>query len=222
MSLIAASKTHSRLWLRKRRFVGQRDGAVVETVAHPDRLAHGSVIARTIADLIPEARFLAAQIFHDRMVTTPAAAAAGLDWLCKQGARIVTMSFGLRADRDVLRTACARAHEAGVILLASSPARGGPVFPAAYPDVIAVSGDARLAPGEISALDPERPVFGAHSWPSGVDGTGKPIAGGASFAVATAAAIVARALVEKLAANSADVVAYLRANARYHGAERRK
>jgi hypothetical protein len=59
----------------------------------------------------------------------------------------------LGADRTVLRDAVSRAVEKGLLLVAALPARGQPVFPAAYPGVIAATGDARCAPGELSHLD---------------------------------------------------------------------
>lgn len=206
----------------QRAFFGAADGSVEEGETELDRLEHGGVIARIIAEAAPEVRFLNAQIFHDRMTATPAAAAAGLDWLSAEGARVVTMSFGLRNDRAVLRDACARAVDAGVILLASAPARGGPVFPAAYDGVMAISGDARLGPGELSDLATEHADFGAYAWPSGVDKTGRPQSGGASFAVATVAIAVAGCLRGDPRAGYTDIMAFLKANSRYRGPERRK
>ena len=129
--------------------------------AEPDLRGHASAVAGAIAATCPLAHFLVAQIFFDRLVTTAAQAAAGLAWLADRKADMVNMSFGLAADRAVLRAACGQAVERGVILVASAPARGDPVFPAAYPHVIRVTGDARCATGELSALDGPRADFGA-------------------------------------------------------------
>ena len=112
-------------------------------VASPDRLGHGSALARLILDAAPGVRLLVAQVFDDRPAASPAAIAAALDWLVGQGARLVNMSVGLTADRAVLRAACARAVAAGQIVVAAVPAVGPVVFPAAYPGVVGVTGDAR-------------------------------------------------------------------------------
>ena len=195
------------------------DGSIAMVDLGPDRLKHGTTIAKAILNSTRSADFLVAQIFGDRPTTTPAIVASGLDWLVDAGARIVTMSFGLRADRPVLRDACERAISSGVILIAASPARGEAVFPAAYPDVISVSGDARLAEGEVSALRPEG-HFGAYAWPEGRDQTGRPRSGGASFAVATLAAHVTHYLEHNHRATRDDVVHYLLGQARFRGPER--
>ncbi|WP_207063000.1 S8 family serine peptidase [Motiliproteus sp. SC1-56] len=144
-----------------RAFVKTDAGEVRAVAAGPDRLGHGSALARVIACQIPEARFLVAQVFVDKLATSPMQAAAGLDWLVAQGARVVNMSFGLHADRAPLAEACQRALAAGVVLVSAAPAVGPSVFPAAYPGVIAVTGDVRCAAGEFSQLDASRADYGA-------------------------------------------------------------
>jgi hypothetical protein len=200
-------------------FEARDDGVICAAEPWPDYLRHGTIIAQAIEESVRSAEFLVAQIFGDRPTTTPAIVTAGLDWLVDKGARIVTMSFGLRADRPVLHEACMRAVAAGVILVAASPARGGAVFPAAYPGVISVSGDARLQKGELSVLGPDG-HFGAYAWLEGTDETGRPRSGGASFAVATLACHAARFLERTPHASPADVIDYLTKQARYQGPER--
>lgn len=202
-------------------FVMSDAGSAVPTSTVPDRLDHGSVIARTLADNVPAAGLLNGQIFIDRMTTTPAVVAAGLDWMRERGARLVTLSFGLRADRMVLRDACRKAADAGIIMLAATPSRGGPVYPAGYPGVVGVTGDARLGQGEISALRRNPPLFGAYAWPAGLDMDGRPIKGGASFAVATVALAVANHMLDHSDVTVSNVVDQLASTARYHGPERR-
>jgi len=186
-----------------------------------DRLGHGSTLARIIAETAPEARLLDAQVFRTSLATSPAVVAAGLDWLARRGARIVNMSFGLRHDREVLRRACASACDAGVILLASAPARGAMVYPAGYPSVVKVSGDARCLPGEISTLGGAQADFGAHPRPP-VDAPGAGRSGGASFAVAHLCGRLARFLAERPGAGRDEALEHLAALARYHGPERRR
>lgn len=177
----------------------------------PDPRGHGSAIARIVLHHVPYAPLLDARVFAERQRATPEAVAAGLDWLREEGARVVNMSFGLRHDRAVLRQAVAAARAAGMILIASVPARGGTVYPGGYPGVIRVSGDARCAPGEISALSGAPADYGA--CPQDVDGR----YGGASFAAAHLTGVLARHLSE----TDRDPRALLDRLARFHGRERR-
>lgn len=203
-----------------RRFVLDRRGEVSVEAAESDRLGHGTALARIILESAPDARLLVAQVFLTSAATTPATIAAGLDWLGGAGARLVTMSFGLRHDRTVLRQACAKAAEAGTILLAAAPARGPMVYPAGYEGVITVSGDARCALGEISTLGGRQADFGAHPRPlPGIEASEN--SGGASFAVAHLCGRLAAFLAQEPEADRAAALAHLEAMARYHGPERR-
>jgi hypothetical protein len=152
-----------------------------------------------------------AQVFAERQRTTPDAVAAGLDWLRAEGAKVVNMSLGLRHDRAALRDAVARAVAAGVVLVAAAPARGSTVYPGGYPGVIRVSGDARCAPGEISALGGVPADYGACPH----DAAGRH--GGASFATAHLTGL----LVRHLDAIDRNPRALLDRLARFHGRERR-
>lgn len=171
--------------------------------------AHGSAIARIILHHAPKAALLDAQVLGAGHQATAQAVAAGLAWLREEGARIVNMSLGLRHDRKVLRDAVAAAAAGGVVLIASVPARGAAVYPGAYPGVIRVSGDARCALGEISALGGTPADYGAV--PCDLDGR----QGGASFAAAHVTGILARHL------SADDPRALLDHLARFHGRERR-
>jgi Subtilase family len=190
-------------------------GAVVAEEPKPDRVGHGSSVAHTILAAAPSARLAVAQVFHASLSAPPAAVAEGLRWLVAQKVRLVNMSFGLAADRSVLRSACEAASHAGVILLAAAPARGAAVFPAAYECVLAVSGDARCTPGEVSTFDPGVARFGAH--PRMADGA----AAGASAAVAWVSGLVAPFLAAAPQADAKAVVRHLTEIARYRGRERR-
>jgi len=201
-----------------RRFSLDGQGYVQIEAPQEDVLGHGSRLAGIILDHAADAVLLNAQVFTDRLTATPAAIAAALDWLVESGAALISMSFGLRQDRPVLARAVARAVEAGVSLVAASPARGARVFPAAYPGVIRVTGDARCGAGELSALGTAQADFGACVRAAqGPAGTA-PIAG-ASFAAAHVSGLLARWLASGGAAARARD--YLDSIARYHGPERR-
>lgn len=182
-------------------------------------LPHGATIARIVLGLSPDAVLLDARIFGGRLATSAEQAAAGLDWLVQVGSRIVNMSLGLREDRAALAQACHAAMAAGVILVAASPSRGPSVFPAAYPGVLRVCGDARCAPGQVSALGGEPAEFGACARPSPAEG--EPYGGGSSFAAAQVTGVIAGFLAQNPDAESDTVRDHLHRIAAFHGRERR-
>jgi hypothetical protein len=153
---------------------------------------------------------LLGQVFVDSAPATSAAVAAALDWAVVRAAHLIHLSLGLAADRTILRAAVERALHAGCVLVASAPARGAAVYPASYPGVIQGTGDARCAPGELSALA-ERRFGGCPRFEAGR-------LAGASIG----AAWVTRAILDEPAtASTTEVVGALRAHARYLGPERR-
>ena len=179
--------------------IGLIDSGVDETVVPvagqrnfggDGRLEHGTVLAGIVARLAPDVPLLSAQVFDDRAVASAAVVAEALDWLVDQGARLVNMSLGLTADRAVLAQACARAVAAGVVLVASVPALGPMVWPAAYGGVVRVTGDARCRDDELAWLDDGRVHFGACPWPEGRPG-GDPRVAGASVAAARVSGLLA-------------------------------
>lgn len=148
-------------------------------VAQPlaaDQLGHGELVTRILLEEAPQAELLVAQVFGRRGVTTAAQVAAALHWLLEQGAMLINCSLGLHADRPALRSACQQVREQGVLLCAASPAMGDAVYPASYPGMLAVTGDARCRPGEWSWLHGHVAQFGAP--------VGAGTAGGASMACA--------------------------------------
>lgn len=125
-----------------------------------DALGHGSALADLlIAD--PRHDLLVARVFVDRLVTTPMQLAAAFDWMTVERVPLICVSAGLREDRKPLRAAVERSIAVGTMIVAASPARGAPVFPAAYENVLRATGDARCAPGEVSWLGTPQADFGA-------------------------------------------------------------
>jgi len=112
--------------------------------------AHGTSMAGAIAahgkllGIAPGARILAIHAFDD----TPGAAHGssfviykGLQWAADNGARIVNMSFAGPAD-PTLQRMLAAAYDKGIVLIAAAGNAGpksDPLFPAADPNVIAVT-----------------------------------------------------------------------------------
>ena len=190
-------------------------GTVIGTNDLPrDQAGHGSALAAVIAQTDGIA-LLDARIFDASLRASAAQAAAAIDWLVESGARLINLSFGLREDRGVLREACARAVSGGVLLVASTPARGAAVFPAAYPDVLRATGDARCAPGEHSWLGTaQADAGGSASTPCGR-------VAGASAGCAHVSAALIRLMLRQPSATREALLDTFRQEARYVGPERR-
>jgi subtilisin family serine protease len=201
-------------------FYLDENGNVKQEPAAEDRTGHGSQLARIILCGDGEIELLSAQVFSDRGASSPVVIAAGLDWLVKIGARVINMSLGLATDRSVMREACLRALKADVFLVASSPPRGEPVYPAAYEGVIGVSGDARCKPWEHSYLGSATALFGACVHAAG-EKPGSPGVSGASIAAAHMTREVARQLRSRSDLSSAEIIQKISENCHYHGAEKR-
>lgn len=199
-------KASRRFWLE--------DGELREGDVQPDSLGHGQVVLDTFRRQAGPVGVCMAQVFGERGQTSPLQIAAALCWLLEQEVSLVSMSLGLRTDRPVLRDACDRLQAAGVLLCASSPAQGEPVYPASYPGVIRITGDARCAPGQWSWLGTRQADFGAHvAAHNGV--------AGASVACAALAGTLAAHLARQPGISRDALLQALRQGAVYHGPERR-
>jgi hypothetical protein len=112
--------------------------------------AHGTAIAGAIAahgrlmGAAPAAQILAVRAFSGSDGGddgTTFAIMSGLDWAVAHGARIVNMSFAGPQDPGITRSLAA-AHDKGVVLVAAAGNKGAkspPLYPAADPNVIAVT-----------------------------------------------------------------------------------
>jgi hypothetical protein len=179
-----------------------------------DHAGHGSALAAVIAEA-DGVELMDARIFDASLRASAAQAAAAIDWLVEGGARLINLSFGLREDRGVLREACARAVSRGVLLVASTPARGAAVFPAAYRGVLRATGDARCAPGEHSWLGTaQTDAGGSASTPCGR------VAGASAGCAHVSAALIGLMLQQPSATREA-LLETLGQEARYVGPERR-
>ena len=193
-----------------------REGRVVRVEdSIEDSVGHGTFVAEIIAARVPDVSLLLARVFFDRLVATPAQVATALDWLVEQDVRLVNMSFGLAADREVLALSCVRALDAGCLLVSAAPARGNSVYPAGYPGVIRATGDARCEPGEISFLNSEQADFGGHVLAN--DGT----TAGASIGCAWVSSMLASLLSKHADAQPGTLIDMLIKDAAYTGPEQR-
>jgi hypothetical protein len=203
-----------------RAFRADGEGRIAHAAPCPDAHGHGSALARIVLAHAPAARLVNAQLFGAGATASAVAAAAAIDWLVEAGAAVLNLSFGLREDRAALRAACARALAAERVVIAAAPARGAGVFPSSYDGVIRVTGDARCAFAEVSALATAQADFGACVHTGAAPALHGAIAG-ASVAVAHATGVVAAALVAGGARGPEAARAALRQAAVYHGPERR-
>jgi hypothetical protein len=181
--------------------------------ASSDQMEHGSAIAKIILEKVPFADLFMAQVFQQKLVTTPNQVAAAINWLVGEGVQLINMSFGLTNDRDVLRNACHHALDHGVILVAAASARGDPVYPANYPGVIRATGDARCSPNEISCLNTDQADFGGHV----ISTNG--IIKGASVGCAYIAAFIASYLFDHRNKSPEEIIKWLTDQAKYQGPE---
>ncbi|MCK1793124.1 subtilisin-like serine protease QhpE [Pseudomonas violetae] len=191
------------------------EDALVEGELREDPLGHGSAVIEAIGRRALSAVFCVAQVFDQRGVTSALQIATAIDWLVEQDVRLINLSLGLRQDRSLLRQACAAALTRGVLLCASSPAQGEGVYPANYPQVLRVTGDARCAEQQWSWLDSAQADFAAC-----VHGT-YPGQSGASLGCAALSGHIAGYLARQPQANNQQVVQWLQDHARYRGPERR-
>lgn len=208
-------------------FAHEPDG-LWRRAASADVLGHGSAVVDIVHHLAPDARLWVAQVFGERPMTTAAQVAAAVDWLVGEGVQLINLSLGMRDDRAVLAQACGRALAAGVVLCASSPSHGAPVFPAALPGVWRITGDARCARDEFSWLGTTQADFGAHVTPLRpghdgpiVPGQRPPAGSGASMACAHFSGHLAAQWASLTADDLPARLAEMRARAHHHGPERR-
>ncbi|OPX55119.1 Subtilase family protein [Oceanospirillum multiglobuliferum] len=197
------------------------DGQLWQSEADWDQLGHGSHVISTIYASAPEARFYVAQVFHDRLSTTAVQVAAAIDWLVEQNVDVINLSLGLRSDQDSLKSAVARAIKQGIVLCAASPAKGDPVYPAAYFGVFRMTGDARCTAQQWSYLETAYADFGAEV--KSADGQ----QAGSSMGCARMTGHICHYLAQHEATAAKPVASilairqYLQQNAHYFGAEHR-
>jgi hypothetical protein len=195
------------------RFIVGDDGSVERALPDARPLPHGESVAALVLGGAPSVRLIDARIATATSRPTPRLVAAALDWCVDEGTRVVNFSLGLPEDRRVLREACARAAALGVILVAATPARGAPVYPARYPGVLAVSGDARCGAGQWTVLEA---AYGC--CPAGPGGA----LGGASMATARFTGIVGQFITEHPKAGHDGLVDYLATFATWRGRESKR
>ena len=177
---------------------------------------HAEALAATLRSGNGDLQLINAVVFPGRLATSVKAIGDALDWLLRNPPEIVLCAFGLARASTELTLKTKALQRGGSLIVASAPARGQPVYPAALDGVISVQGDARCAPGELSRLDLPQAAFGACPV-----ARGHPEVRGASAAAAHMAGILAANWRGSPAASPESLAETLAPALRYHGREKR-
>lgn len=116
-----------------------------------DDVGHGTHVAGVISALVNNNEGVAGMSWYNKVMPikvldhtgagTTYAVAQGIIWAVDQGARVINLSLGNYANAAFLHDAIKYAYERDVVLVAATGNDGTsqPGFPAAYPEVLAVS-----------------------------------------------------------------------------------
>lgn len=193
-----------------------QDKQLLQTEAQLDKLGHAEAITTAITHNYPDAELLAAQVFFDHLGSTTLQISAALQWLVDEGAQIINMSLGLPKDSRLLGEACEIASDQGVLLVASAPASGNAVYPAACPNVWSITGDARCEKDEFSYFGNAQADFAA----SVLDQHGRRV--GASISSAYMTGHIARCIQQNPNISDDSLKHRLIASAKYRGEQTRE
>lgn len=123
---------------------------IIHEPADYDRYGHGTHVAGIVAaehnsagvaGVCPDCTILDVKVLNDAGAGSSSAVAAGIDWAVANGAKVINMSLGQSVPSLTLEAAIKNAWNNGVVLVAAAGNAGtqAPIYPAAYPKVIAVA-----------------------------------------------------------------------------------
>ncbi len=187
---------------------------LAEGSLHPAARLHAEAMAAAMMRSAPSIEIVNLQIFGPRLTTDAKALSDAFGTAAALKPQIVHCSFGLQRRDAAVAAAVAALQKLGAGVVAAAPARGGPSYPAALPEVIPVQGDARCGPDDWSHLALPTALFGAHA-----QSLTTPEIRGASIAAAHLSGLLAAQLATGL--TLAEAVAHLRAKAHFQGREHR-
>lgn len=181
-----------------------------------DLLGHGTAVAGVIRAKAPEVELYAVRVFERELRTHAAVVAEAIRWAIQRGMHVVNISLGTEQEesRDLLKAVCDEAARDGVILVAASDDDERECFPASFPGVIAVAGDAACAWDEHFFCPNNAVPFRAHPSPRPLPGRPQSCnLRGHSFAAAHITARVACILAEKPHTRREELIEFLTAQA---------
>lgn len=204
-------------WLagQKRFFV--HEGYLYSDDSVPDASGHGTEVIDVIRGISGSAHIMSAQVLDAQGRSSTDQVAAAMDWLLSSGVKQINLSLGFVQDEPSLRQVFSEAVANDVIVVASCPTMGQPVYPASYPGILSVTGDARLQPTQWSWFQAgqQGAEYGGHvAGPSGQ--------AGASIACAHVTGIIGAFRETHPQATLADVVRHLQRHASRVGPQKRE
>lgn len=150
-------------WLMNQQRFMVQGNRILRTAVVEDALGHGSAVMDILRFHLPEVNIINVQVLDEHGRCHVQQLVAALVWLQEKNIKHIHLSVGLRRDDEALRTVCETLVSQDKILVASSPMLGGCVFPAHYPGVFSVAGDARCTVEEWSWFQGQHLAeFGAH------------------------------------------------------------
>ncbi|MHA6344336.1 hypothetical protein [Roseivivax sp. CAU 1761] len=135
--------------------------AVVTEAATSPAATHARELAKAIRAAAPGVEIVGLTVFPGPLATGLGAVIASFERALAARVAVIHCSFGLARPERRLARAVARAQAAGIGIVASAPARGAAVWPAAFAGVLSVQGDARCGPADWSLLETPNARFGA-------------------------------------------------------------
>lgn len=128
-----------------------RELDLVESSDDRDRLGHGTAAADVLLRLAPGVEIHPLRVFGDRLETSPEVVEAALDRAVDRELSIVNLSLGTTRESAAPRfeAACARAHGAGMAVVAAAPRGPGPRYPASLPTVLGVTAGRFASPYDL-------------------------------------------------------------------------
>ena len=150
-------------------------GAAPPLQRHPDfsdGTGHGTAATAALLRLVPDASILAIRLLDADLRTTSAALAAGIVAAAQEGATLINLSLGTRAEesRALLSDAVAQARALGAICVASAHPRGAMLLPADLPDVVSATTHRSCPLSELYTVEAPGPRFLAHGFPRPIEG----------------------------------------------------
>lgn len=180
-----------------------------------DRVGHGTAVAGAIREKAPDAALLAVKVFDRSLATTGATLAAAIRWAAAQDVALVNLSLGTtnQEHRPLLKDAIATAASRQAIIVTAAPDEHAMWLPGALDRVVAVSLDWTCPRDRcrIEVREDGRVSIAASGFPRPIPGV-DPARNlkGASFAVANATGLIARALEGRRVGSLVELLAHLR------------